>query len=92
MPARTTAPPVVPRSADLSPASLCVGEHRYRIVDLPAAAGAEHPRLPWVFRLLLENVLRTSADAQSAGQARAAILAWLENDAHCSGKCRLLFF
>ena len=79
MPARTTAPPVVPRSADLSPGSLCVGEHRYRIVDLPAAAGAEHPRLPWVFRLLLENVLRTSTDAQSAEQARAAILAWLEN-------------
>ncbi len=45
-----------------------------RCVDLPAAAGAALPRLPWCLRVLLENVLRQP----EAEAARAAILGWLE--------------
>ena len=80
MPACSTAPHPPQHSVPL--ATLHLGEHNYRIVDLPAAAGADYARLPWVLRLLLENVLRTSADAPSAAaarSARAAILAWLEH-------------
>jgi len=46
-----------------------------KIIDLPAAAGADLIRLPHIHRLLLENVLRNAPDPQAA---RAAILAWLE--------------
>ncbi len=53
-----------------------------RIVDLPAAAGAQLERLPVVMRLLLENVLRASPDAAQAAASAAAILAWL--DTGCS--------
>ena len=63
MPACSTAPHPPLHSVPL--ATLHLGEHNYRIVDLPAAAGADYARLPWVLRLLLENVLRTSADAPS---------------------------
>ena len=73
MPACSTAPHPPQYSVPL--ATLHLGEYNYRIVDLPAAAGADYARLPWVLRLLLENVLRTSADAASAAAARAAILA-----------------
>jgi aconitate hydratase len=51
------------------------GARVYRIVDLVAAGGAELERLPYVDRILLENVLRTAgADAETA---RKAILGWL---------------
>ena len=53
-----------------------------RIIDLPAAAGAQLERLPVVMRVLLENVLRTSPDAAQAAAAAAAILDWL--DTGCS--------
>ncbi|MFC3028410.1 MULTISPECIES: aconitate hydratase AcnA [Roseomonadaceae] len=44
-------------------------------VDLPAAAGAVLPRLPWCHRVLLENQLR-QPDPEVARAGRAAILAW----------------
>ena len=53
-----------------------------RIIDLPAATGAQLERLPVVMRVLLENVLRTSPDAAQAAAAAAAILDWL--DTGCS--------
>jgi aconitate hydratase len=46
-----------------------------KIIDLPAAAGADLQRMPHIHRLLLENVLRTS-DAPEA--ARSALLDWLQ--------------
>ncbi|WP_348771469.1 aconitate hydratase AcnA [Azospirillum sp. SYSU D00513] len=49
---------------------------RYSIVDLPAEAGDRLHRLPWIHRILLENVLRRDADGREA--ARAAILDWVE--------------
>ncbi|MDQ0512941.1 aconitate hydratase AcnA [Ancylobacter amanitiformis] len=52
------------------------GGRRYGIVDLRAAAGDELSRLPYVHRLLLENVLRTGA--ADAARASAAIMGWLE--------------
>jgi aconitate hydratase len=45
----------------------------YRIADLRAFAGAELERLPWVLRLLLENVLR-----HGSTDSAAAILKWLD--------------
>ncbi|WP_246098823.1 aconitate hydratase AcnA [Paracoccus laeviglucosivorans] len=46
-----------------------------KFIDLPASAGDDLARLPHIHRLLLENVLRTSAD--DAMTSRAAILDWL---------------
>ncbi|MBI0537172.1 aconitate hydratase AcnA [Roseomonas sp. KE2513] len=56
---------------------LAGGFGRLRITDLHEAAGDDLPRLPWVHRVLLENVLRQDDPAvREAG--RAAILSWLE--------------
>ena len=44
----------------------------YRIADLRSFAGAELDRLPWVLRVLLENVLR-----RGSTESAAAILGWL---------------
>jgi aconitate hydratase len=48
----------------------------YRVADLPRFARGSLARLPWVLRILLENVLRRAAhdDAESA----RSILAWLD--------------
>ncbi|KAA0700222.1 aconitate hydratase AcnA [Neorhizobium sp. P12A] len=48
----------------------------YRIIDLPQEAGAALQRLPYIHRILLENVMRTAGD--EAERAKAAILGWLE--------------
>jgi aconitate hydratase len=59
------------------PAHLDHAGNRYRMVDLPAACGANLARLPVVLRLLLENVVRnTDGDERQAGIA--AIFGWLE--------------
>ncbi|MDF3606696.1 aconitate hydratase AcnA [Paracoccus sp. DMF-8] len=47
----------------------------YDFIDLPTAAGADLGRLPWIQRILLENVLRTAGE--DAHAAQAAILGWL---------------
>lgn len=57
-------------------ADLTVQGRAYRIVDLHAAAGNDLTRLPYIHRILLENVLRTAgADAE---RAKAVILGWLD--------------
>ena len=56
--------------------SLASGSRRLRFVDLPASAGADFVRLPWLTRLLLENVLRQSG-RDDAAAGKAAILGWL---------------
>jgi aconitate hydratase len=48
-----------------------------RIVDLHAFAGERLASLPWVLRLLLENVLRC-AEGGERDRAAVALLAWLE--------------
>lgn len=53
--------------------SISVAGQSYRTADLPSFAGAQLDRLPWVLRVLLENVLRHGA-ADSAN----AILKWLD--------------
>ncbi|NEI03036.1 aconitate hydratase AcnA [Rhizobium leguminosarum] len=53
-----------------------VGSSAYDIVDLPAEAGEALERLPYIHRILLENVLRTAGE--DAVAAKTAILAWLE--------------
>jgi aconitate hydratase len=51
-------------------AELICGSRSYRIVDLPAAAGGSLEQLPYVLRVLLENVARCGgADASHAIQA-----------------------
>ncbi|TCN33760.1 aconitate hydratase AcnA [Sinorhizobium americanum] len=47
----------------------------YAIVDLPAEAGEALKCLPYVHRILLENVLRTGG--QDVARAKEAVLAWL---------------
>jgi aconitate hydratase len=49
-----------------------VGE-RYLLADLPAFAGSDIDRLPWVLRMLLENVLRHEPE----GRGPQALLEWL---------------
>ncbi|MEK1932988.1 MAG: aconitate hydratase AcnA, partial [Pararhizobium sp.] len=53
-----------------------VGSCDYDIVDLPAEAGGALPRLPYIHRILLENVLRTAGE--DAALAKDAMLEWLE--------------
>lgn len=54
---------------------------RYRMIDLPAEAGALLARLPWILRILLENVLRNGEDG-AAAEAMAALASW--QDKGCS--------
>ena len=61
--------------------ALTLGEHNYKIIDIPAVAGSQYNRLPVVLRLLLENVCR-HASGEEQQQNIAAILGWL--DAHTS--------
>ncbi len=56
-------------------ATLAVDGRQHRIVDLPAALGADLERLPHILRIMLENVLRNAGD--DAPRASAAILKWL---------------
>ena len=53
------------------------GGASYRIADLPAFAGAALYRLPWLHRILLENLLRHGADPA----VMDAIPAWLQTGA-----------
>ncbi|RCS22089.1 aconitate hydratase AcnA [Phyllobacterium salinisoli] len=57
-------------------AQLHVNGIDYTIVDLPEEAGEMLTRLPYIHRILLENVLRTAGE--DAGRAKDAILSWLE--------------
>ncbi|HEY1609024.1 MAG TPA: aconitate hydratase AcnA [Paraburkholderia sp.] len=57
--------------------TLAVGDAHYGYVDLPAWCGARLPALPFVLRILLENVLRTGDAGERETQAQA-ILDWLE--------------
>ncbi|MBO1908803.1 aconitate hydratase AcnA [Microvirga sp. 3-52] len=56
-------------------ATLAVDGRQHRIVDLPAALGADLERLPHILRIMLENVLRNAGD--DAPRASAAVLKWL---------------
>jgi aconitate hydratase len=55
---------------------LVVGNRVYQIIDLPGVAGSDLTHLPYIHRILLENVLRTAGD--DAERAASAILAWLK--------------
>ena len=48
----------------------------YRIVDLPAETGGDLERLPWIQRILLENVLR-KCDVDAGLATKAAMADWL---------------
>ena len=48
----------------------------YDLIDLPAEAGDGLARMPYIHRILLENVLRTAGE--DALRAKAAIAAWLK--------------
>ena len=50
---------------------------RYRMIDLPAEAGVMLAKMPWMLRILLENVLRKGGDDAGA-EAMAALAGWLE--------------
>ncbi|EUB99726.1 aconitate hydratase 1 [Rhizobium sp. CF080] len=48
----------------------------YDLIDLPAVAGDDLARMPYIHRILLENILRTAAD--DAPRAKAAMIDWLQ--------------
>ena len=48
-----------------------------RFIDLPAMCGADLERMPWVLRILLENIVRCGTECE-AEAGRSAIMAWLE--------------
>ncbi|HEY5754973.1 MAG TPA: aconitate hydratase AcnA, partial [Steroidobacter sp.] len=54
--------------------SITAAGQSYRVADLPSFAGADLDRLPWVLRVLLENVLR-----QGVSDSATAILKWLSS-------------
>ena len=51
---------------------LSTGHGTYQCVDLPASAGGALSRMPWLHRILLENVLRRAGDA--AGKLAATLI------------------
>ena len=52
-----------------------IEENEYDIVDLPKLAGGDINRLPYIHRILLENVVRTAGS--DAARAISAVLGWL---------------
>jgi aconitate hydratase len=50
----------------------------YRCIDLPAEAGDRLEQMPWILRILFENVLRKGGD-EAAAAFRAALDGWLEH-------------
>ena len=61
---------------DIPCAALQLDGEAYTVVDLRAIAGDRLEQLPWVLRLLLENVARNMRGAERV-QAVAALLGWL---------------
>ncbi|SDI25668.1 aconitate hydratase AcnA [Propionivibrio dicarboxylicus] len=50
----------------------------YRIIDLPAETGQALAGLPWILRILFENVLRKCADEAAILRTKAALVDWLK--------------
>ena len=61
----------------------------YRIIDLPAETGASLARMPWILRILLENVLRKNADEGAVCATQAALADWLESG---TGEAEIEFY
>ena len=59
-------------------ASMTSSNRTYHIVDLPGFAGEALTRLPWLHRVLLENLVR---NAHGDSDALAAVPNWLETSA-----------
>lgn len=53
-----------------------INDVSYEVIDLPAEVGEKLARMPYIHRILLENVIRTAGD-EAAG-ARKAILDWVD--------------
>jgi aconitate hydratase len=51
----------------------------YRIIDLPAETGESLASLPWILRILMENILRKGEDDETVASGRSAMLDWLQN-------------
>lgn len=61
----------------------------YRIIDLPAVAGVPVVQLPWILRILLENVLRKNTDETSVN---ATWLRWLLGSKTGTSEAEIEFF
>lgn len=59
-------------------AELISSNQSYRIIDLHAEIGPDLERLPWIQRILMENILRKGADEATITAAQAAMQAWLQ--------------
>ncbi|TCU37201.1 aconitate hydratase AcnA [Rhizobium azibense] len=55
---------------------LKIQSEEYDFIDLPHAAGERFEHLPYIHRILMENVLRTAG--HDAERAKAAIVGWLD--------------
>src|SRR4051812_1067847 len=55
--------------------TLTTSGRAYRIIDLPGFAGADLAKLPWLHRILLENLMRRSGGDVTAMEP---VLAWLK--------------
>ncbi len=60
-----------------NPATVAIGDIAYRHVDLAALLGPNLARVPWVIRVLVENLARTGSASELAA-ALAAVADWLE--------------
>ncbi|WP_064697349.1 aconitate hydratase AcnA [Rhizobium aegyptiacum] len=56
--------------------TLEISGSQHRIIDLPAEAGEALSRMPYIHRILMENLLRCGGD--DAKRGKAALLAWLD--------------
>lgn len=59
-------------------ATLTVHQQSFRYIPLRAQFGTVFDSMPWVMRILMENVLR-NADGEETSQAVTAMLGWLES-------------
>jgi len=59
-------------------AALSSSGKTYRIIDLPGETGGQLTKMPWILRILLENVLRKSTDEATVVATKAAVADWLE--------------
>ena len=61
----------------------------YRVSDLSREAGENLVKMPWILRILLENVLRKNEDAASIAATKTALADWLD---HGSSEAEIEFY
>ena len=68
---------IMENTSNFSPGVLTLQGQAHAVVDLQTVCGHRLARLPWVLRLLMENVIR-NMQGEEREQAVQALLAWLD--------------